>query len=225
MAVPLPRQRGAERGQLSSEVELIEGSFTRGGRDWTQDRACNTASESQSATSLWQFESFQLAKEGRSVDPEDPRCQRAIPPGCLEGAQDLPLFGFLERLGLLARLAVDRSLLCTAGSICLTDDRGLEDPAVVSNLSLTDDGARAEGHELQDLVLQLPDVPWPVVSQKQAEGRAVQVLARLSLLGGDLLEEVFDQQWDVLPPLAQGGDVDVRHVQPVEEVLAEEPFG
>ncbi len=49
-------------------------------------------------------------------------------------------------------------------------------------------------------------------------GRALLVL-------GEILEEIIDEQWDVLAPLAQRRDVNADDVQPVEKVLAELPRG
>src|SRR5258705_7202344 len=75
-------------------------------------------------------------------------------------------------------------------------------------------------HRALDDVLQLADVPWPVVRLKQLRrllGEAADPLADARSVA---MGEVFDEQGDIRPTFAQGGHVQGEHVEPIEEVRA-----
>ena len=87
-----------------------------------------------------------------------------------------------------------------------------------------DDRSLGERHVLAHHVLQLADVPGPVGRRQQFD-RFRRIDLALAGLGGDLGEEVRDQQRDVLAAAIERGHLDVHHVQPVIQVLAELALG
>ena len=72
-----------------------------------------------------------------------------------------------------------------------------------------------------DRVFQLADVPRPGVPQEGLHRVRGDLGDRRALLRAMLLEEMHRQERDVLGPLAQRGQVDPDHVEPVEQVGAE----
>ena len=70
-------------------------------------------------------------------------------------------------------------------------------------------------------VVELANVAGPVARDEQLDGLRRVDLALLAALGGNLPQEMLDEQRDVLAPLAQRGQVDVHDVEPVVEVFAE----
>jgi hypothetical protein len=84
---------------------------------------------------------------------------------------------------------------------------------------------RALGHRRGVLhrVLQLAHVPRPVVALEQGLDLGCEAQGRATVLPGRAVEEVGRQQPDVLPALAQGRQLDLDHVEPVVEVVAEAP--
>src|SRR4051794_13527707 len=82
-------------------------------------------------------------------------------------------------------------------------------------------GALAQDHRPLDVVLQLADVPRPVVVAQQPHCLGVDPPHLAAVLLGVALQEELDQERDVLAALAQRGQVDGHDVDPVVQVLAE----
>ena len=74
-----------------------------------------------------------------------------------------------------------------------------------------------------DRVLQLAHVARPVVALEQGLDLGREAHGRTAVLPRRAVEEVGGQQPDVLAPLAQRRQLDLHHVEPVVEVLAEAP--
>ena len=72
-----------------------------------------------------------------------------------------------------------------------------------------------------DNVLQLPDVARPVILLEQPEGIRRDLQSALRVLLAVLLEEMLGEQRDVLPPLAEGWQIDRDDVQTIVQILPE----
>ena len=79
-------------------------------------------------------------------------------------------------------------------------------------------------HGLLDHVLELADVPGPVVAEQSREGLPGHGLGRQPALD-QLLEEVVHQERHVLEPFPERRELDRDHVEPIEKVLAEPMLG
>src|SRR5512135_226499 len=82
-------------------------------------------------------------------------------------------------------------------------------------------GAVAQDDRPLDVVLELADVPRPVVVAEQAHRIGVDPPHLAPVLLGVAPQEEIDQERDVLTPLAQGGQVDRDDVEAIVQVLAE----
>jgi len=82
-----------------------------------------------------------------------------------------------------------------------------------------DDARALQGHAALDDVLQLPDVTREGVAHEQLQGVGGDPLDLLAELPGVFLDEVLHEKRDVLPALAQRGDVDRDHVEPEVQIL------
>src|ERR1700722_2648532 len=78
----------------------------------------------------------------------------------------------------------------------------------------------AEGHGCFNDLLQLANIPWPVVGPKHLQGSLVHILNRLLVvfLSGDF-DEVIDQEWDILPTFPQGRYFYKEGLQAIVEIL------
>ena len=83
---------------------------------------------------------------------------------------------------------------------------------------------REDGRTLQDVV-QLPHIAGPGIGLQLGPHRRGQLDGGTAVLPGEALQEGFGQIGDVSRPLPQGRDVNGEDAQPVEQVLAEAPFG
>ena len=81
--------------------------------------------------------------------------------------------------------------------------------------------AVGQGDPRLDRVFQLADVARPVVPQEGLHRVGGDLGDRRALLGAVLLEEMHRQERNILGSLAQRGQVDPDHVEPVEQVGAE----
>src|SRR5712691_4955112 len=84
-----------------------------------------------------------------------------------------------------------------------------------------DDTAVADQHRPLDAVLQLADVPGPVVAHEHVDGGRGDAADVLPVGGRVLLDEMVGEEKDVGPPLAQRRQEDAEHVEPVVQVLPE----
>src|SRR5262245_13302402 len=84
-------------------------------------------------------------------------------------------------------------------------------------------GAQDHG-SLRD-VLQLADVPRPIVGLQKVERLLVDGPERLAGLSAVALDEVFDQHKDVGLPLSERWHLDRKYIEPIEQVLAKAPIG
>ena len=75
-----------------------------------------------------------------------------------------------------------------------------------------------------DSVLELPGIPGPALGREPGDRRGTQ-RERAPQPPGGPGGKVVRQRWDVLGALAERGQVNRHHVDPVEEVLAELPRG
>ena len=82
-------------------------------------------------------------------------------------------------------------------------------------------GAFAQDHGAFDVVLQLADVPGPVVFAQQAHGLAVDGFDLAAVLVAVTLEEEGDELRDVVAALAEGGQINRHDVQAVIQVFTE----
>src|SRR5438874_5492238 len=82
-------------------------------------------------------------------------------------------------------------------------------------------GTGGEGHGLLEGVLELADVPLPLVRAERPVGIGGECLRLALELRRDRREEVLDEDRHVLHPLAERGQHDRDDVQPVVEILAE----
>src|SRR6266849_6684445 len=82
-----------------------------------------------------------------------------------------------------------------------------------------------QDHRALDEVLQLADVARPVVRMKQRRRRRGDAADPLADALGVAMGEVFDEQGDIGPTVAEGGHVQGEHVEPIEEVRAEGAVG
>ena len=83
----------------------------------------------------------------------------------------------------------------------------------------------AQQHGPLDHVLKLADVARPAVGLEGGNRVVGEALDRLARLVNHAVQEVPGQERDVGNPLAQRRQLDVDHVDPVEEVLAESTLG
>src|SRR5262249_10687292 len=100
-------------------------------------------------------------------------------------------------------------------------------PARISGKPRWLDGKHATGaqdHGSLDDVLQLADVPRPIVGLQQVERLLVDGPERLAGLSAVALNEVFDQHQDVFPPLSERRHLDREYIEPIEQVRAEAPI-
>ena len=87
--------------------------------------------------------------------------------------------------------------------------------------STVSSGPGPEDHRPLDVVLQLADIPRPVVLAQEPHRLGVDAAHLAPILLGVAIEEEEHQGLDVLAALAQGGQVDRHHVEPVVQILAE----
>lgn len=78
--------------------------------------------------------------------------------------------------------------------------------------------------ELLDQVLQLADVPWPIVAGQPREGFSRERLGRVATFS-EAVEEVVDQQRQVLDPVSKRGQGDGDDVESEEQVFSKPTFG
>ena len=83
--------------------------------------------------------------------------------------------------------------------------------------------AVTEIHGVFQHIVELPDVSGPVIALEELHDLTGDGLDLLGHLLVQPLQLIVRKQRDVLRPLAEGGDVDIHHVQPVVEVLPELP--
>ena len=81
--------------------------------------------------------------------------------------------------------------------------------------------ALGQHHGAEHRVLELAHIAGPAVGVEQRERLGADARHALALLGGEAREEMPRQFGDVLRPLAQRRHRDRKHVQAVEQVLAE----
>ncbi len=84
-----------------------------------------------------------------------------------------------------------------------------------------DDVTVGQHHAAFDHVLQLAHVARPFIGAEVVDGAGSEAMHLPVVLKGKLAQKMAGQNGNVLAPLAQGRQMDVDHVQPVEEVLAE----
>ena len=81
--------------------------------------------------------------------------------------------------------------------------------------------AVGQHHGAEDRVLELAHIARPAEAGEQRKRLRAQRAHALALLGGDAGKEMAGELGDVLRPLAQRRHGDRKHVQAVEQVLAE----
>src|SRR5712671_7519739 len=72
-----------------------------------------------------------------------------------------------------------------------------------------------------DDVLELPNVPWPVVRLEERQRGPADLPDALAGFGGIPLNQIFDQERDVFRTLAEGWHTDRKDVEPVKQILPE----
>src|ERR1035437_4788951 len=161
-----------------------------------------------------------LVPQGPHADVQDLRRLCAIVPAAFKGNQNVPLLQFGQSRQLLdsdrggglgrgcrGRLRRDGRRTRHAGQ---TQVSGFDQRRVGSQ----DDGPF-------DHVLQLPDVARPVVAKENPPALIRKVLGGATMLARSPNQEVVGQEQNVVPPLAQGRDVNGHNVESKEEVFAE----
>ncbi|MNZ76037.1 hypothetical protein D3C78_945310 [compost metagenome] len=83
--------------------------------------------------------------------------------------------------------------------------------------------AVGKDHPALNDVFQLADVARPGILLAGLDGAVGQAKGLLAVLVVELLEKVFDQQWDVLTALTQRRYLHREHIETVEQVSAETP--
>src|SRR6267154_5241614 len=81
--------------------------------------------------------------------------------------------------------------------------------------------AVAQDHGPLDDVLELPNVPWPVVRLEERQRGPADLPDALAGFRGKPLDQIFDQERDVFGTLAERRDVDRKDVEPVKQILPE----
>src|SRR3989304_5990447 len=161
---------------------------------------------------LSQLVLLKLVAELAKAEPEELGGTGLHPLGSIEGFRQDPRLDLVER-GVQVHPFL-REVEVDPPGLALAADR-LRQGVNAEDLPRSEhDGA------LHD-VLQFPDVPRPVVLLQQRQRLRRHAAHLLAELLAVLLEEVRDQQWDVLPALAERREMDGDHVQPGEEVLPE----
>ena len=94
---------------------------------------------------------------------------------------------------------------------------------LVGNGGARDDVALGERHRPLERVFQLADVAGPIVGQDHFLGFWSQRLRPFGALGGDVGEEFFDEDRNIVAAIAQRGQMNVDDVEPVVEIGAEAP--
>src|ERR1035437_1092986 len=154
------------------------------------------------------------------ADVQDLRCLGAIIPAAFKGNQNVPLLQFGQswqlldsdrggglRRGCRGRLRHGGQRTRHAGQ---TQVSGFDQRRVGSQ----DDGPF-------DHVLQLPHVARPVVAKENPPALIRKALGGATVLARRPNQELVGQEQNVLPPLAQGRDVNGYNVEAKEEVFAE----
>src|SRR5207245_3627017 len=144
--------------------------------------------------------------ERLEADPEDLRRLLLVPFGFLEGGEDEPALRLPEG-------RADLEVEARARALLHAERQAIEADVVLGE----DEGA-------VDQVLQLAHVAGPIVAAQPVQRGARELLAGIVLLV-EQREEVLGEQVYVLPPVAQRGQRDREHVEPVEQVLTELALG
>src|SRR4029077_8991468 len=96
-------------------------------------------------------------------------------------------------------------------------------PHVVRDQLDADARAGAQHHRALDDILELANVARPVVLGQQVERVRRQLEPAFLVLLAVLFEEMVDEQWNVVLPVAQRRQLDRDHVEAIEEIFAELP--
>src|SRR5207237_2045369 len=140
----------------------------------------------------------------------------------LRGARDVALVALEHLADALPLEALDHLLLRLAEAAGpLAGLLGRRRPYCGRQVLEPDLGRRAEHDRLLDRMLELADVPLPLVSEQRPVRRGRERLRSAAEPGGGRAEEVLDQGRQVLGALAERREDDAHHVQPVVEVLTE----
>src|SRR2546426_6024629 len=214
----------------SSAQRLLEAGSPEAGSGWPRPPSTPVRGYSQ-ASRRDLFESFFLpghettpndfGEEGLVADLEEAGCFRAIPAHVVEYLADrLPL----RLLHGLARDLLEAPQRLGSDGEAVQPRRGHRAAAargadVVQDFLVHAQGA-AQDDDAPDRILQLPDVPGPVMLHEHAHG-LVRDVHGAPILGVELPFEGLHQDRNLLPSLPERRDADLDHVQAGIKVLAE----
>src|SRR5262245_44534841 len=83
----------------------------------------------------------------------------------------------------------------------------------------------AHGDRPLYLVPELAHVAWPPISREQVQRGRTEVNLRLAQPLGGFAQEECREVWNLLASLAERGDVNANHAQPVVEILTKLALG
>src|SRR6266496_16615 len=208
----------------SVSVEKLDRATVKSGFPWPQPGPAMARLARASEAATFHLLRFMSASVRRST----PRSRRRLVDGgaqlAVEGSQaDSEHVGGLALVR--ARFGDDLhdmlALEPTHGSAEITRERPGRARQVPRHVLQRDQVAAAEDHRpLQD-VLQLAHVALPRLTDERPERIPLHAEEPRAELGVEPVDEMVDQERDVAATLAQGGELEVQDVQPVEEIRAE----
>src|SRR5437867_10585776 len=152
---------------------------------------------------------LELAVERLAAEPEHPPGERLAPADRLHHAQDVAALDLLERRELGRIVARDEHV------------RALEAADLLREIVEADRLVPREGDRPLDAVLELAHVAGPDVGKEALRGLGREPGDALAGLRGVAVDEVLREEEHVAPPRPQRRHLDVDHVDPDVEILAE----